>query len=306
MAIDRTIAALVVALHATEPSADELAAQAEQAFATHDYDAVTTALEQAHAIDPRPSFVYALAQADRLGGRCAAAIDRYAEYLELAPPDGAAAEARLAIEECRAVLDARDRALALAREGDFAAARDVLVQLQHDRALVDVPELALARGDVEREAGRCDEARAAYRALEDLHPKAEVRELAREHARDCPPAARVPPPAATPTENADLMPRPEARPWQRDPMAGALAGIGSVAVALGVGLVVGAHVVQKDAPNVANEDAFDDRVTMARRMNVGGWATLAVGCTLLVSSALRWGLLAREQRARKGGGRKRR
>jgi tetratricopeptide (TPR) repeat protein len=300
MAVDRTLAALVVALQAAEPSADELAAEAEQAFAAHDYDAVTKALEQAHAIDPRPSFVYALAQADRLGGHCAAAIDRYATYLELDPPEEPAEEARLAIAECRAVLEARDQALALAREGDVAAARDVLVRLQHERGLVDVPELALARGDIEREAGRCDEARASYRALEDLDPKADVLALARERANDCPPSSSVPPPTAAPAEHEDLMPRAQPRPWQRDPAAGALAGVGSVAIALGVGLVVGAHMIQRDAPTASDENAFADRVATARNMNLGGWATLAVGCTLLVSSAVRWGLLAREQRARKG------
>jgi tetratricopeptide (TPR) repeat protein len=302
MAAESTSAALVVialALAEPDPRADDLAAQAAAAFATPDYDAVTRALEEAYAIEPRPSFVYGLAQADRMGGRCAAAIDRYAKYLELDPPEAPAAEARLAIEECRAVLDARDRALALAREGDIAAARDVLTQLKAQRALVDVPELALARGDVEREAAQCDEARAAYRALEDLHPKVEVVELAREHARDCPARSSIPPPSAAPVEAPELLPRPKAPPWQRDKAAAAMAGVGSVAVAIGVGLVVGAFTLRRSAPDLDDEGDFADRVTTTKRMNVAGWSTLAVGCGLIVSSALRWGFLAREQRAGK-------
>jgi hypothetical protein len=239
-----------------------------------------------------------------MGGRCTAAIDRYEEYLALDPPETPAGEARLAIEECRAVLDARDRALELARAGDLAAARDVLVQLEEERALADVPELALARGDVEREAGRCDEARASYRALEDLRPKAEVLAVAREHARECPAPSSVPPPSAAPPEAEELMPRPKTRPWQRDPAAGVMAGIGSVAIALGIGLVVGAVVLQRGAPDLANEEEFASRVATARRVNVAGWSTLAVGCTLMVSSALRWGFLAREQRQASGKTRK--
>jgi hypothetical protein len=120
-----------------------------------------------------------------------------------------------------------------------------------------------------------------------------------------PPPPQVPPPEAAPAEHEALAPRPEPPPWQKDPAAGAFAGVGSVAIALGVGLVVGAHTLRADAPNTSNEREFEARVTTTRGMNIAGWSTLAIGCTLLVAAALRWGLLAREQRARRGGGRRR-
>jgi tetratricopeptide (TPR) repeat protein len=285
-----------IGLVAPAPSADDLAAQAEAAFAESDYDAVTRALQEAYAIDPRASFVFGLAQADRLGGRCAAAIEGYAAYLSLSPPAKPAEDARLAMQECRTVLDARDRALARARDGDIEGARDVLTALQQEGALSDVAELALARGDVEREAGNCDEARASYRALEDLHPKADVLAVAREHARDCPVRARVPPPRVPAVDRAEPPPAAKPRPWHRDPAGGILAGLGTAGVAVGIGLVVGSVQLQRGAPDLADEGAFADRRRTAARMHVAGWSVLAVGGALLVSSAVRWGLVARASR----------
>lgn len=285
---------------AAPPSADELAAQAEAAFANEDYDAVTTALREAYAIDPRPTFVYGLAQADRLGGRCDAAIDHYASYLALDPPDGPAGEARLGVQECRAVLDARDEALALARKGDATAARELLLALQRDRGLVDVPELALALGDVEREAGRCEEARASYEQLARLHAKAEVLALARTHADECPIRSELPPPRPVADDPPDAqLPARKARPWHRDPTAAVLVSVGATAVAVGIGLVAGSVRMQRNATTLGDEGEFADRKHDAMRMHVAGWSVLAAGGALVIGSVARWGWLATHRRDRR-------
>ena len=294
-----TLAFVWLALVAPSPSVDELAAQAEAAFANEDYDAVTAALREAYAIDPRPTFVYGLAQADRLGGRCDAAIDHYATYLALDPPEGPAEEARLGVQECRAVLDARDAALALAHKGDATAARELLLALQRDRGLADVPELTLALGDVEREAGRCEDARASYDQLARLHAKAEVLALARTHADECPIRPAVPPPRPVVEVPRDPpQPPSKPRPWHRDPTAAVLAGLGATGVAVGIGLVAGSIRMQRGATALTDEGEFADRKQGAMRMHVAGWSVLAAGSALVIGSVARWGWLATHRRAR--------
>ncbi|HWB74085.1 MAG TPA: hypothetical protein VG755_04000 [Nannocystaceae bacterium] len=294
-----SFAFVLLAFVAPPRSVDELAAQAEAAFANEDYDAVTAALREAYAIDPRPTFVYGLAQADRLGGRCDAAIDHYATYLALDPPDGPAEEARLGVPECRAVLDARDAALALAQKGATTAARELLLALQRDRGLVDVPELALALGDVEREAGRCDDARASYDQLARLHAKAEVLALAHTHGQDCPIRPAAPPPRPVVDAPRDPPPPPsKPRPWHRDPAAVVLASVGATGVALGIGLVAGSIRWQRGATSLADEGEFADRKQGALRMHVAGWSVLAAGSALVIGSVARWGWLATHRRGR--------
>ncbi len=298
---------LLVALAVFAPTVDELAARAEAAFTEEDYDAVTAALREAQAIDPRPGFVYGLAQADRLGGRCAAAMDGYAAYLALDPPAAPAEQARLGIAECRAILGAREQALELARSGEVDAARSVLTDLQRERDLVDVPELALALVEVERVAGRCDAARKALADLDRLHIKAEVRAFAGEQVERCqtgnnaPPSPRVEP-ATIPA--APVRPVSPRRPWHRDPLAGALAGFGAANVAIGIGLLVGAIRVQRDAADAADESAFAGRRTHARRLHVVGWSALAVGSALVIGSVARWGWLARHAGSRRAAARR--
>ncbi len=79
--------AQVIALSAAtpafaDPTADELVKQAGEAYRAGKYDDAASALEKAYAIDKKPDTLFALAQAERLGGRCKDAIPHYKQVLE--------------------------------------------------------------------------------------------------------------------------------------------------------------------------------------------------------------------------------
>src|SRR5688572_19809072 len=68
------------------PEAQPHFERATAAYEARDYDGALVALRAAYAIDPRPDLVYAQAQAQRMAGRCADAIETYRAFLALQPP----------------------------------------------------------------------------------------------------------------------------------------------------------------------------------------------------------------------------
>ncbi len=64
------------------------------------YDRAIKEFEAAYSIDPDPDLLLAWAQAERLAGKCAAAVPRYRRYLESRPGAEGIALARSGIELC--------------------------------------------------------------------------------------------------------------------------------------------------------------------------------------------------------------
>jgi tetratricopeptide (TPR) repeat protein len=79
--------------------------RAEEAFEAGRYAEAADAFGEAFAADPEPKFVYAQAQAERLGGDCARAIEHYDRFLALDPEPGPAEDARTNRERCRQELE---------------------------------------------------------------------------------------------------------------------------------------------------------------------------------------------------------
>ena len=106
-------------------------------------------------------------------------------------------------------------------------------------------------------------------------------------SRDLPaPQPRVdatPAPAPSPTPA-----RRVARPWHRDPAAGVLMGLGSAAVATGIGLVVGGAVVDRNAQDAATATGFLDAGERAQRLAVAGVVVSAIGTSLVIGAITRW------------------
>ena len=69
-------------------------------FEAHDYDHAAEEFRQGYAVEPAPDFLYALAQAERLGGDCAAAREAYRAFLETRPPRDEAALAEENLAKC--------------------------------------------------------------------------------------------------------------------------------------------------------------------------------------------------------------
>lgn len=75
-------------------------------FAARDYAAAIAAFDAGFAIDPHPDFLYAKAQAQRLGGDCRAALVTYRAFLDRHPPEAEAELARGNVARCERVLAA--------------------------------------------------------------------------------------------------------------------------------------------------------------------------------------------------------
>lgn len=75
-------------------------------FGDKQYAAAIAEFDAGYGIDPHPDFLYAKAQAQRLGGDCRAAVVSYRAFLDAAPPESEAALARGNLERCEAALAA--------------------------------------------------------------------------------------------------------------------------------------------------------------------------------------------------------
>jgi tetratricopeptide (TPR) repeat protein len=73
-------------------------------FAAHQYEAAIAEFEAGNGLDPRPDFLFALAQAERLSGDCASAILYYREFLASQPSERQAEAARANLNRCEHVL----------------------------------------------------------------------------------------------------------------------------------------------------------------------------------------------------------
>jgi hypothetical protein len=73
-------------------------------FAVHDYAGAIAAFDAGYAIDPHPDFLYAKAQAQRLGGDCSGAIASYNAFLASNPPQREGDLAKSNISKCEQLL----------------------------------------------------------------------------------------------------------------------------------------------------------------------------------------------------------
>jgi tetratricopeptide (TPR) repeat protein len=81
--VAEVIVAVALARVAAAEPADDLTKQAAEAYSAGKYDDAIALFERAYAIDHKNETLYALAQAERLGGHCPAAIKHYKKLLAL-------------------------------------------------------------------------------------------------------------------------------------------------------------------------------------------------------------------------------
>jgi|GEM_PF-636699 len=86
------------------------------------------------------------------------------------------------------------------------------------------------------------------------------------------------------------------RKWYLDPVGDALAATGVVAAGVGVGLIVGAEVLdgKPQAPSYAEHV---ERVERVQTLRIAGAVTAGIGGALIIGGAIRWALVARESKA---------
>jgi tetratricopeptide (TPR) repeat protein len=88
-------------------NAAALLKKAKAHFDLQEYDQAEETLKEAYRLDPKPETLYAIAQAQRLGGACDRAIISYKNYLRTKPKDTQARSANENIDRCEAQLAAQ-------------------------------------------------------------------------------------------------------------------------------------------------------------------------------------------------------
>lgn len=82
-------------------------------------------------------------------------------------------------------------------------------------------------------------------------------------------------------------------PWYRDPLGGALVGVGGTSVLVGVALLISAGVLSPDrAPDYGT---FVDRLELQPKLLLGGGVLTGVGMAVATAGGVRWWLLSRKQ-----------
>lgn len=82
------------------PDARAFFERALSRFGSHDYAAAIADLEAGYALEPRRDFLFAEAQAKRLGGDCGGAVALYQRFLMTGPPAVQASAAQIALGRC--------------------------------------------------------------------------------------------------------------------------------------------------------------------------------------------------------------
>lgn len=187
--------------------------------------------------------------------------------------------------------------------GNYAAAA---AAFEAAHAIEAAPELLFSIGNMRRLAGQCEAAIDALERFLDTDPSqvsADDARAAIDECRDRVPAADVepapvpPPEPPAPAPSAARDDRAPERPWHRDPTAGALLGVGSVGMAVGLGFAVAAGVHDRRAQNAEFHDDFLDLRHTARTEATVAAVALSVGAALVVGAAVRYAIVRRRARA---------
>jgi hypothetical protein len=100
------LVAVVLWIGPPSPTPPPALERAERAFVAGDYARASAEFAAAYAAEPNPRYLYAQAQAERLAGNCAHALQLYDEFLALHPPEQAAADARANRARCSTAAEA--------------------------------------------------------------------------------------------------------------------------------------------------------------------------------------------------------
>lgn len=89
----------------TVPQAVEHLRKGQAYFDRANYTAAIAEFHAGYAIEPKRAFLLALAQAERLGGDCKAAVPHYREFLATDPPDELKTFAERGLAGCPAIIE---------------------------------------------------------------------------------------------------------------------------------------------------------------------------------------------------------
>lgn len=202
-------------------------------------------------------------------------FDKAVELYKTEDYDGAAAEANagLAIEEHESLLFIL--AQAERQRGNCVEAVEIFTKF-----------IGMTQSDDMRQNALTAKALCAEE-LAEIARKAEEERLAAERAAAEAAQQDEPPPPTAP------LPKPE-RPWYRDPLGGALVGVGGAAVLAGGAVLITAAVLDPDA--AGDYGTFDERRRLRPKLLLAGGLTAGIGALIGAGGAVRWALLAKKNK----------
>ena len=202
--------------------------------------------------------------------------------------------------------DAARRAQAAFDAGDYEAAAAAAAEAH---AATGDPAFLYAQAQAERFGGRCDLAIEHYRRFVADVPASEATRAAQDNIAECEallsrtvpepnPVEPLGPPEPNPEPPpVDDPPPPRRNEWARDPLGGALVGVGVVALAVGGGLYGRARADERAAQRADDVVTYGDRIDRAFTLSRAGISVMAAGGALVVGGVIRWVILAGRPRS---------
>lgn len=98
------LCALLLCATAWASPVDTLLERGLRSYAVGHYPEAIASFQRGYELEPRPEFLYALAQAQRMNGDCRGAVISYRAFLRTSPTERAAAPARQNMARCEELL----------------------------------------------------------------------------------------------------------------------------------------------------------------------------------------------------------
>jgi hypothetical protein len=185
-----------------------------------------------------------------------------------------------------------DKGVAAYTAGDFAAAA---AALGASYALEADVETLFAWAQTERKLDHCDKAAELYAKLLEADLPAENKAVVREKLDECQKilaAQAPPPPPPQPVPVPEPAPPPPpptetSRAWWKDPVGGALVGVGVIGLGVGTVFLVQARSADQDKANAATYGEFqalEDKAQSRGKLGVGA----LIGGGVLVTAGIVW------------------
>jgi tetratricopeptide (TPR) repeat protein len=174
-----------------------------------------------------------------------------------------------------------DKGVAAYTKGDFTGAADAFSKSD---AIESDAETLFAWAQSERKLDQCGKALELYTRLLALDLPDENKQAVNVQIGECKDiiAAQKPPePVASPPDEPPPPP-PEGRAWWKDPVGGALVGLGAVGVGVGVVFLVQGHSADTDKASATTYPAFKTLDDRAKSRGQLGVISLAAGGALVI------------------------
>jgi hypothetical protein len=181
----------------------------------------------------------------------------------------------------------------LIREGDYAGAAAAFGRRYEETG---DPALLFGQAQALRRAGDCRAAIEVFERFVATEPPAADVAAATDAIQACREILREHEPTVEPTPAPEPTPmptRPPPRPWYTDRAGGVLVGLGAAIAITGAGLFGASYARLAERPS--SEAGYEDRRRVVNALWGSGLGLLAAGGALIVSGAIRWGVVAKRR-----------